>query len=184
MSRDRRQRSKQRLRRKAGEGAGELVRADVPGALDHASGDVDEFDAALLRGAGGVPVPEADVEQAETSTERAPASVTEPAQGGDSGTPTAAMAQSETAAVTKAAAGASRPVSRRGRPGPADRSSFARRPSCAPAGQSFNASNGPTARRSSRPRRSSWASSRSWASTSASPTGLPKRSSTSSSEPR
>jgi len=28
----------------------------VPGALDHASGDVDEFDAALVRGAGGVPV--------------------------------------------------------------------------------------------------------------------------------
>jgi preprotein translocase subunit SecE len=32
------------------------VRADVPGALDHASGDVDEFDAAIVRGAGGVPV--------------------------------------------------------------------------------------------------------------------------------
>jgi preprotein translocase subunit SecE len=30
------------------------ARADVPGALDHASGDVDEFDAALVRGAGGV----------------------------------------------------------------------------------------------------------------------------------
>jgi len=35
-------------------------RADVPGALDHASADVDEFDAALLKGAGGVPV-EADL---------------------------------------------------------------------------------------------------------------------------
>ncbi len=34
---------------------GTPVRADVPGALDHASGDVDEFDAALVRGAGGVP---------------------------------------------------------------------------------------------------------------------------------
>ena len=33
-----------------------VPRADVPGALDHASGDVDEFDAALVRGAGGVPV--------------------------------------------------------------------------------------------------------------------------------
>jgi preprotein translocase SecE subunit len=32
-----------------------LDRADVPGALEHASGDVDEFDAALVRGAGGVP---------------------------------------------------------------------------------------------------------------------------------
>jgi preprotein translocase SecE subunit len=29
----------------------------LPGALEHASADVDEFDAALVRGAGGVPVP-------------------------------------------------------------------------------------------------------------------------------
>jgi len=35
---------------------GSPVRADVPGALDHASADVDEFDAALIQGAGGVPV--------------------------------------------------------------------------------------------------------------------------------
>jgi preprotein translocase subunit SecE len=33
-----------------------LTRADLPGALGHA-GDVDEFDAALVRGAGGVPAP-------------------------------------------------------------------------------------------------------------------------------
>jgi preprotein translocase SecE subunit len=32
------------------------VRADLPGALDHAGGEVDEFDAALIRGAEGVPV--------------------------------------------------------------------------------------------------------------------------------
>jgi preprotein translocase SecE subunit len=31
------------------------VRADLPGALEHA-GEVDEFDAALVRGAGGVPL--------------------------------------------------------------------------------------------------------------------------------
>jgi preprotein translocase subunit SecE len=37
------------------DGNGSPVRADVPGALDHASADVDEFDAALVRGAGGVP---------------------------------------------------------------------------------------------------------------------------------
>jgi preprotein translocase subunit SecE len=36
--------------------ASQPLRADVPGALDHASGEVDEFDAALVRGAGGVPV--------------------------------------------------------------------------------------------------------------------------------
>jgi preprotein translocase subunit SecE len=38
-----------------GGNGGTPVRADVPGALDHASADVDEFDAALVRGAGGVP---------------------------------------------------------------------------------------------------------------------------------
>src|SRR6185437_436835 len=39
------------------------VRADLPGSLDHASGEVDEFDAALVRGAGGVPsAPERDIE--------------------------------------------------------------------------------------------------------------------------
>jgi preprotein translocase subunit SecE len=37
-------------------GGGSSFRADVPGALDHASADVDEFDAALVRGAGGAPV--------------------------------------------------------------------------------------------------------------------------------
>lgn len=37
------------------------LRADLPGSLDHASGEVDEFDAALVRGAGGVPVqPDSD----------------------------------------------------------------------------------------------------------------------------
>jgi preprotein translocase subunit SecE len=33
------------------------IRADLPGALEHA-GDVDEFDAALVKGAGGVPAPD------------------------------------------------------------------------------------------------------------------------------
>ncbi len=36
------------------EAHGSIERADLPGALEHA-GDVDEFDAALIRGAGGVP---------------------------------------------------------------------------------------------------------------------------------
>lgn len=50
------------------------MRADLPGALDHA-GDVDEFDAALVRGAGGVPVErQLDVEQnGKGSREAAPA---------------------------------------------------------------------------------------------------------------
>ena len=45
------------------------ARADVPGALDHASADADEFDAALVRGADGEPAaPDAAVE-AEVDTE-------------------------------------------------------------------------------------------------------------------
>jgi preprotein translocase subunit SecE len=43
---------------------GTLERVDVPGALDHASADVDEFDAAIVRGAGGVPaVPDIGIEE-------------------------------------------------------------------------------------------------------------------------
>ena len=42
-----------------------LARADVPGALEHASGADDEFDAALVAGAGGVPLTGAEAEIAE-----------------------------------------------------------------------------------------------------------------------
>ncbi len=69
MARDRK-RAKQRRERgarrsKAPEpAASQPVRADVPGALDHASGEVDEFDAALVRGAGGVPAPDTEPEPA------------------------------------------------------------------------------------------------------------------------
>lgn len=64
MARDRK-RARQRRSRPLREGAStpsqnRPVRADLPGALSHA-GDVDEFDAALIRGAGGVPL-EQDVE--------------------------------------------------------------------------------------------------------------------------
>lgn len=44
------------------------VRADLPGALDHA-GDVDEFDAALIKGAGGVPAPTDRLSEREIETE-------------------------------------------------------------------------------------------------------------------
>jgi preprotein translocase subunit SecE len=59
-----RKRAKQRRERRAPRGAAsaahsELHRADLPGALEHASSEVDEFDAALIRGAHGVPVPDA-----------------------------------------------------------------------------------------------------------------------------
>ena len=60
MARDRKRAKQRRGRRAPGDGVrrpaeSQPVRADVPGALEHASGDVDEFDAALVRGAGGVP---------------------------------------------------------------------------------------------------------------------------------
>ncbi len=66
MARDRK-RAKQRRERRAPRGApsathSELHRADLPGALEHASSEVDEFDAALVRGAHGVPLPDAPPE--------------------------------------------------------------------------------------------------------------------------
>jgi preprotein translocase SecE subunit len=73
------------------EGAGALERADVPGALDHASADVDEFDAAIVRGAGGVPLaPDTDVDDdIDYDTEDAlqePAGPSGPGGGGPGGT--------------------------------------------------------------------------------------------------
>jgi preprotein translocase SecE subunit len=63
VARDRKRAKKRRERRGARTStpgtpgnSGTPARADVPGALDHASADVDEFDAALVRGADGVPV--------------------------------------------------------------------------------------------------------------------------------
>jgi preprotein translocase subunit SecE len=58
-----RKRAKQRRQRGAAAASGrggspaasQPVREDLPGALDHSSADADEFDAALIRGAGGVP---------------------------------------------------------------------------------------------------------------------------------
>jgi preprotein translocase subunit SecE len=63
-----RKRARQRRSRPLREGAPAAsqdrpVRADLPGSLSHA-GEVDEFDAALIRGAGGVPLEqEVDAEQ-------------------------------------------------------------------------------------------------------------------------
>jgi preprotein translocase subunit SecE len=71
VARDRKRAKQRRQRGSAGRSAkpaqavtpSQPVRGDLPGSLDHASGEVDEFDAALVRGAGGVPVsPERDIE--------------------------------------------------------------------------------------------------------------------------
>jgi preprotein translocase subunit SecE len=62
-----RQRAKQRKARRAqnpgsagGRAAGSTHRENVPGELDHASGEVDRFEAELIRGADGEPDPEPD----------------------------------------------------------------------------------------------------------------------------
>jgi preprotein translocase SecE subunit len=57
-----RQRAKQRKARRGrnpGPARSKPTRADVPGELEHASGEVDEFEAALVAGADGEPVEEA-----------------------------------------------------------------------------------------------------------------------------
>jgi preprotein translocase subunit SecE len=76
VARDRKRAKQRRARRGRGDAAaapaGSPVRVDVPGALDHASGDVDEFDAALVRGAGGVPVTPDASPDAETELEAEP----------------------------------------------------------------------------------------------------------------
>jgi preprotein translocase subunit SecE len=63
--------------RPAGEGSpeqerpgtgGAVQRADLPGALEH-TGEVDEFDAALIRGAGGIAAAPDAVEEAELESE-------------------------------------------------------------------------------------------------------------------
>jgi len=69
-----------------------IERADVPGALDHASGDVDEFDAALVRGADGVAAtpevtPEPEAEDELDLTDDALQVPGAPAGGGDGGGP-------------------------------------------------------------------------------------------------
>jgi preprotein translocase subunit SecE len=63
------------------------ARADVPGALDHASGEVDEFDAALVRGAGGVATPETELpdELPAGAEDELQVPATAPARGGDGG---------------------------------------------------------------------------------------------------
>jgi preprotein translocase subunit SecE len=56
-----RQRAKQRKARRGqnpGPALSQPTRADLPGELEHASGEVDEFDAALVAGADGVPEPD------------------------------------------------------------------------------------------------------------------------------
>jgi preprotein translocase subunit SecE len=83
-----RKRAKQRRDRRVREGAhavpSQPIRTDVPGALDHASSEVDEFDAALVRGAGGVPAAPVEDPSGATDDElQEPAGPSGPGGGGD-----------------------------------------------------------------------------------------------------
>ena len=87
MARDRK-RARQRRSRPLREGASapaqnRPVRADLPAALSH-TGDVDEFDAALIRGAGGVPLEQEVERNGESSREASPSGLV-PAGGGRGG---------------------------------------------------------------------------------------------------
>jgi preprotein translocase subunit SecE len=74
-----RKRAKQRQQRRTQRGSAAMrpteptdqrsARADMPGPLEHASGEVDEFDAALVRGAHGVPMPPGAAEVSEAQLE-------------------------------------------------------------------------------------------------------------------
>jgi preprotein translocase subunit SecE len=67
------------------------ARSDLPGALDHASGDVDEFDAALVRGAGGLAAtPESGVGDAEPDPQDAGPDLQDAESGLQDGLPAAA----------------------------------------------------------------------------------------------
>jgi preprotein translocase subunit SecE len=107
-----RKRAKQRRERRAPRGApaaahAEIHRADVPGALEHASGEVEEFDAALVRGAGGVPMPAEAPE--ETSAAAPDPDVPGLAAGGGASGGNGAASE-----LLPAPAGGGRPPARRG----------------------------------------------------------------------
>jgi preprotein translocase subunit SecE len=71
-----------------GDAHGTIERADLPGSLGHAGAEVDEFDAALIRGAGGVPLADDRLTEVEAEAEdEAEDALQEPAGGGGSGTP-------------------------------------------------------------------------------------------------
>ena len=66
---------------------GQTVRSDLPGSLDHAGAEVDEFDAALIAGAGGVPLAPSEEEQLDESAFGRPGEDSDGAEGAGAGAP-------------------------------------------------------------------------------------------------
>jgi preprotein translocase subunit SecE len=123
VARDRNKRARQRRSRPIREGASAPsqngpVRADLPGALSH-TGDVDEFDAALIRGAGGVPVDQQAEQNGEGSLDDSSAELVSTGKGRGGrrggGDPSVELAFGEDAAPEEAlpARQADRPVHNR-----------------------------------------------------------------------
>jgi preprotein translocase subunit SecE len=110
-----RKRARQRRPRPLREGApassqNRPVRADLPGALSH-TGDVDEFDAALIRGAGGTPLEQpVEVESnGEGSRETSPPELVSAGGGGGRRTPTPTAEELGDGASSEGTAVARRP---------------------------------------------------------------------------
>ncbi len=74
-----------RNRQRASERKERLHRENVPGSLDHATGEVDEAEAAIVRGAGGKPDPVGDEELARAADEAAPSDGGDGGDGGGTG---------------------------------------------------------------------------------------------------
>jgi hypothetical protein len=161
----------------------------VPGALDHASGDVDEFDAALVRGAAGAPAQPDALDGADVAS--VPDVEDDTVQLDEREVEAEALSEGDLSAdeLEEPADSIARVAPGGGRSGgvsPVRQSAvaIARSRSCAPAGPSCSVCSGPTVSRSSKPQLSSWASWRSPAPTSAWPTMWQRKSSNSSSDVR
>jgi preprotein translocase subunit SecE len=103
VARDRKRAKQRRERRRpagarpkaAGDTAEQGIhRADVPGALDHASSEVDEFDAALVRGADGAPA-ESEPTPAPAADDQLQAPEPASAGGADGGAPPGGVVAAE-----------------------------------------------------------------------------------------
>ena len=183
MARDR-QRAKQRKARRAQNPGPAPPRRrarsrgpNVPGELEHASGEVDEFEAALVAGAGGerrgrgpraTPTTPSVARRASDAEAERRGRVDDVDERRGPRRRELERARPSPRRRSSAATCAAAATRRRAAPGAAPRASS---PSCARRGPSCSAYSGPTAARSRRPPPSSSASSSSPASTSASPTG-------------
>jgi preprotein translocase subunit SecE len=82
VARDRKRAKRRTGRRGSGLPPSKPIRSNLPGSLQHASGEADQFDAALLRGVEGVP---ADTQEQEAESQPSAAQAQTPAPTGQRG---------------------------------------------------------------------------------------------------